>query len=272
MNFFNILKKTLKAIYYSFKFYFKIPKHEALLASLPRSGTHLTFGLVNLCYSMKLGFPGTVGVIDNSYSTFARLDMPLDERSIFKNYSTPQLWHSHLPYSKIVPLRKKFCKTIVLIREPLKGIKSFLLHELNSNKEEKYLNNEITMEYFMKLETKYNFVSHYSNFLNSWRKRKLLDDKNQILILDNKFITQNTFSYIKLINNFFEYGFSEFQMKVATEQLDIERIKKMSTENSSRITKKEISFSKEIENYINKKCEKEYLKILKIANNDVLKK
>jgi len=220
---------------------------------------------------MKLGFPGKVGVIDNFYSTFARIDMPFDERSIFQNYAFPHLWHSHLPYSKIVPLRKKFCKTIVLIREPIKGIKSFLLHELNVNKEEKYLNKEITMQDFIELEKKYKFVSHYSSFLNSWKKRKLTANKDQIIILDNKFIIQNTYGYIKFVNNFFGYDFSEDQMQVAIEQLDINRIAKMTTENSSRITKKEIYFSKDIENYIITSCEEKYLEILQLADNDKIK-
>ena len=81
---------------------------------------------------MKLGYQGKLGVIDEGYAAFAKLQMPLDERSIFYKYSFPHLWHSHLSFSKIVPLRKYFCKTLVLIREPVEGIKSFVLHALNA--------------------------------------------------------------------------------------------------------------------------------------------
>ena len=60
-------------------------------------------------------------------------------------------------------------------------------------------------------------------------------------------------------------------MQVAIEQLDINRIAKMTTENSSRITKKEIYFSKDIENYIITSCEEKYLEILQLADNDKIK-
>ena len=268
MTYFNILKKTFKTIYCSFKFYLDKPKNEALLASLPRAGKNLTIGLINICHSIKVGFPGKLGVTDDTYSTFANIEMPIDERSIFQSYKFPNLWHSHLPYSKIVPLRKKFCKIIVLIREPINGIKSFLLHLLNNEKNIKYFNKEISLEEFKELEKKYKFVLNYSNFLISWKKRKLETTEDQIVILDNKHIKENTHNYLKFINIFFEFKFSEDQIKNAVEQLDIKRISKISTEKSIRITKNKINFSKSVENYIVDNCEEKYLEILKLCNND----
>jgi len=174
MAYFYILRKTLKTIYCSLKFYLNKSKNEALLASLPRAGKNLTIGLINICYSMKVGFPGKLGVTGDAYSTFANIEMPFDERSIFQIYKFPNLWHSHLSYSKIVPLRKKFCKIIVLIREPVESIKSFLLHLLKTKKDKKYFNKEISLADFKEFEKKYRLVLNYSNFLMSRKKKKLL--------------------------------------------------------------------------------------------------
>ena len=273
MIYFYILKKTLKTIYYSFKFHLNKSKNEALLASLPRAGKNFTIGLINICHSMKVGFPGKLGVTDDTYSTFTDIVMAFDERSIFQNYKFPNLWHSHLSYSKIVPLRKKFCKIIVLIREPVEAIKSFLLVLLNIEKNQKYFNKEISLADFKELEKKYRLVLNYSNFLVSWKKRKLETAADQIIVLDNKFIKENAYNYLKFINDFFEFGFSQDQMKTAVEQLDIKRVAKISTEKSIRITKNKnkINFSKNVDDYIIDNCKEKYLEMLKLCNHDKIK-
>ena len=78
---------------------------------------------------MKFGYQGKLGVIDDGYAAFAKLQMPLDERSIFYKYFS-HLWHSHLSFQN--SSSKKIFKTLVLIREPVEGIKSFVLHALNA--------------------------------------------------------------------------------------------------------------------------------------------
>ena len=121
------------------------------------------------------------------------------------------------------------------------------------------------------MDKKYKFVLHYSNFLDSWKKRKIEAKKNQIIIFDNKFIIKNTHKYLKFLNKFFEFGFSKRQMQVAVEQLDIKRISKMTSSKSIRITKKKISFSKDIEEFIVKNCKEKYLDILNLADNNKIK-
>ena len=270
MNVFHITRKISKTIYYSLKFFLNLKKNEPLLVSLPRSGTHLTFGLLNICYSMKLGYEGKLGVADNGYSAFAKLQMPFDERSIFHKYKFPHLWHSHLPYTKIVPLRKRFCKTIVLIREPVEGVKSFILHAINAANENNYFEKEMTFEDYIELEKKYKFTEHYSLFLETWKKRKINVTKQNIEIIDHKYIKNNTYNYIKFLNNYYEFNFSDEQMKIATKELDLERISSISSKKSVRISKNKINFSKNIEKYIIKSCEKKYLEILQLANKNIV--
>jgi len=273
MNYFYILKKILKTIVYSLKFYINPIKNEPLLVSLPRSGTHLTTGLINICYSMKMGYPGNLGITDDGYSAYAKLQMPFDERSIYYQYKFPHLWHSHMPYTKIVPIRKKFCKTVVLVREPISGITSYMVHCLNDFKIDKFFNKEISYEDFLELDKRFNFVSHYSEFLDSWRKKKKENKiKDQIVIIDLEFLKNNTFKYLKFINQFFNFGFTETHMKRAVEQLDIKRVSSMSTEKSIRISKNKIYLSKQVEDLINQNCKKKYNEIHKILDNEVINK
>ena len=264
MNFIYIIKKILKAIFYSLNFYLKKPKNEALLAVLPRTGINLTVNLINICYSMKLGLPGKIGVTDDIYSTFAKMDMPLDERSTFSQYTFKPLWHSHLPYSQIVPLRKKFCKTVVLVREPIEYFKSYLLHNINADKDFKDLEKEITISKFMEYDKRHKLISVYLNFLNSWSSIKLKFDQNQVVIIDNKFVKKNTKEYLKFLNKFYNFEFSQNEMDTALEQLDIKRIEKISSEKSTRITKNKIFLSESVKDYINSKCAKKYEEISKL--------
>lgn len=267
MNIFYILKKTLKTIFFSLKFFLSLKNDEALLVSLPRSGTHLTFGLLNICYSMKLGYQGKLGVADSGYSAYAKLQMPFDERSIFHKYSELNLWHSHLPFSKIAPLRKHFCKTLVLIREPVEGIKSFVLHALNANEEGNYLSSEMTLQTFLKLNSKYNFINHYVSFLDSWKRRKQKNPDLKIEILDHKTIKKNIPEYLKFVNSFFGFGFSKEQMLKAVSELDINKISKASSLKSIRFSNNKINFSDEVDKFISDKCKKQYLEMLKFSNN-----
>ena len=270
MNILYLIRKILKTTFFSIKFFFNLKKNEALLVSLPRSGTHLTFGLLNICYSMKLGYQGKLGIADDGYSAYAKLQMPFDERSIFYQYSKPHLWHSHLPFSKIVPLRKYFCKTLILIREPVEGIKSFVLHALNANEKEQHLTSEMTLKVFLELDKKYNFINHYVSFLESWKKRKKKYPNSKIEILDHKIIKKNIEEYLKFVNNFFEFDFSREQMQTAVSELDLNKILKASSSKSIRISKKKINFSKEIDQFISDKCEKKYLEILESSNNKII--
>ena len=84
MNFYRILRKLFKSYFYSLKIFFNLKKNEPLLASLPRSGTHFTFGLINVCVSMKYGFQGKLAASDNLYASFAKIQIPFDERGIFQ--------------------------------------------------------------------------------------------------------------------------------------------------------------------------------------------
>ena len=263
-----IIRKIIKTIFFSLKFFFNLKKNEALLVTLPRSGTHLTFGLLNICYSMKLGYQGKLGVVDDGYAAFAKLQMPLDERSIFYKYSFPHLWHSHLSFSKIVPLRKYFCKTLVLIREPVEGIKSFVLHALNAAGEKRYFTKEMNLKEFIELDKKYKFIEHYVSFLESWEKRKRKNSRNEIMILDHKYIKNNIHDYLNLVNNFFQFKFLKEHMQTAIAELDIKRISKASSSRSVRISKNKIKFSEEIDTFISKNCKKRYLAILKLAENE----
>lgn len=266
MKYYYPIKKTIKVFIYSLIFFFKIKKNENLLATLPRSGTHLTFGLINICYAMKLGYKGILGTIDNNYSTFAKLQQPFDERSIFKEDSAEVLWHSHLPYSKITPLRKKFCKTIVLIREPVEGVKSFFLHS-TVHEGLKFTRKKISLKKFLEIDKKKQFVKHYSEFLDSWYTRKISSKLNQIVIIDNEVIKKNIFFYLKFLNKFFRFNFTTKQMKNAVSELDIRKIKKTLSDRSIRITNQKLFFSEDVEIYIKKKCYKKYLRLSLLAKN-----
>ncbi len=272
MNFYRILRKLFKSYFYSLKFFLILKKNEPLLASLPRSGTHFTFGLINVCVSMKYGFQGKLAASDNLYASFAKIQIPFDERGIFQENKTPYfLWHSHLPYSKIIPRRKKYCKTIVLIREPVQAIKSYMLHILLDSKNKKnFIKSKISLNKFRALDKKYEFLSQYSEFLKTWRKRKIQTSNKQLVIFDNKVITKKVYNYIKFINVFFNFKFNEKQLRTAVNQLDIKKISKASTNKSIRITKNKLNFSKDVENYITNNCKKEYLNLLSLSDNKKL--
>ena len=267
MNYYYILKKTLKSIFYSLNFYIKQPRNEPLLAVLPRTGLNLTVNLLNICYSIRLGLPGDLGVNDNTYSTFAQMDSPLDERSIFSKRTDPILWHSHLPYSKIVPKRKKFCKTVILIREPVECIASYLLHLINEGKLTHNLDKEVTMSEFRKFDKKFKLISVFSEFLKSWLNFKLKSKKDQVVVIDNYYVKKNTKDYLIFINKFFDLKFSQSQMNIALEKLDIERIKKISSIKSQRVTNNKILLSHDVKNHINKYCKEKYTNILKTCVN-----
>ena len=270
VQFIKLLKKLIQTIFQFIKFYLARPKNQPLLVSMPRSGTHLTLGLLNVCFSMKEGFPGEIAINDKNYASYASLEKPLDERSIYNTYEFPQIWHSHLSYNEIIPLRKKYCKTIVLIREPINGIKSYITHTLNAQKITQYFENEIGINEFLKLEKKFMWVSHYAKFLSSWRKRKENNLKYPVIILDLSFIKENNLKYLKFINKFYSYNFSEEQIKKAVKQLDLKRVEKLSSNQSVRISKSNVILSQEVINYIKAKCEKDYLQMKYNVDHDLI--
>tara|TARA_B100000941_G_C27961449_1_gene281783 strand:+ start:81 stop:272 length:192 start_codon:yes stop_codon:yes gene_type:complete len=61
-------------------------------------------------------------------------------------------------------------------------------------------------------------------------------------------------------------------MKTAANELNIKRIKKISSKKSIRITKQKLKLSKEVENYIKIKCEKKYLDIFSLCSNEKITK
>ena len=150
-------------------------------------------------------------------------------------------------FFKIVPLRKYFCKTLVLIREPVEGIKSFVLHALNANEEDRHLTSEMTLKVFLQLDKKYNFINHYVSFLESWKKKEE-NPNSKIEILDHKIIKKNIVEYLEFVNNFFEFDFSREQMQTAVSELDINKISKVSSSKSIRISKKKLISQKKLIN------------------------
>lgn len=269
----NLIKKLLYTIFSFFNFFLSLKKNENLLVTLPRSGTHFTFAMLNICYSIQKGYGKNFSAIDNGYKTFDNLDFPFDERSIFLNNNKRRiLWHSHMPYDKIVPFRKKYCKTIVLIREPKEGIKSYaikILRDLKIN-----FNNQLSCEKFLELDNKYNITSHYNNYFTSWYKVKIKTKKydflNEPLIFDLDQLKKEKKSYLKFLNSFYNFEFTEDQIQSAIEQLDIKHIKKKLSEKAVRFTNTSIIFSPEINKIIDKKCTKNYEKIKKLCDEKVL--
>ena len=262
MNLFLILKKIIKINILSLKFFFNKEKDEILLASVPRSGAYLTIGLLNVCYSIQKGLPGTLGVSDEYYRSFLNMNMSFDERSIFLNYSFPHLWHTHQPYSQLTPLRKKFCKTIVIIREPVSGIKSWILLELTGKKIDHNLNKAFTLEDFLKIDKKLKFISSYNDFYISWLKKKNTDNIERVVVIDHETIKKDLAQYLDYINNFFSFNFSSSSKQEALKQLDLKNILSSSSANSQRVSNRNFSISKELEKYIEEKCMENYLNIL----------
>ncbi len=275
MNIYKIIKKFIKTSYFFTKFYLSIPKNQALIASLPRSGTHLTKGLLDVCNSMQKGFPGELGVNDTEYSSFVSVYRPFDERSIFIDHDTSQVWHSHLPYFQIIPFRKKFCKTIVLIRDPVEYVKSYMIHSSPGQNLSKYFKKEISYSDFLYLDKKFKWTLLYINFLSSWKREKdnnrSRNSKYPIVIIDLNFLKLNISNYLKFVNHFYKFNFSNEQMEQAVKQLDINRVSKLSSNKTIRISKENIILSKEVKNYIIEKCQKEYLEISQVLDHDLIK-
>ena len=269
MQIFIRLIFTLKSF---FKFFLSLKKDECLLASLPRSGTWLTFGLLNVCYSIQKGHRKDLSINDTGYSTFLTLDKPLDHRSIFKKNEFPSLWHSHMPYNKILPLRKRFCKSIVLIRDPVDGIISWSMQLIHSKKLD--YDKKLTIDGFKKIEKKYDLISHYKNFLKTWLKvkkeRKKNNSKYEPIIIDINHIKKNPLNYLKFLNNFYNFGFLENQMNSAVEEMDINKVKSNSTSRTSRITNVKYIIENEIKDLIRSRCQEDYENIKKLVDHNLI--
>lgn len=277
----KFFKKIILILIFYFDFFFSLKKKENLFVSFPRSGTFLTFAMLNICYSMQRGLGKNFSATDDGYRTFENLVYPFDERSIFvKNKNTfPKieneniLWHSHQPYNKIVPLRKKYCKTVVLIREPIENIKSNLIRLLRQEK--KNFGNTITFKEFERLNKRFNLLSYYNSYCESWLKIK---KKNQSIksiyepyIFNLSTIQKNKKSYLNFLNKFYDFKFNKEQIDYATEQLDLNNMKKRLSENTIRITNSKINFSSEIDKIIDLKCSNSYKKILAFCDDNILK-
>ena len=81
----------------------------------------------------------------------------------------------------------------------------------------------------------------------------------------------NISNYLKFVNDFYRFNFSNEQMEQAVKQLDINRVSKLSSNNTIRISKEKIILSKEVKNYIIEKCQKEYLEISQALDHDFIK-
>ena len=51
----KLIKKLLYTILNCLNFFLSLKKKDNLLVTLPRSGTHLTLAMLNICYSMQKG-------------------------------------------------------------------------------------------------------------------------------------------------------------------------------------------------------------------------
>tara|TARA_X000000950_G_C13896242_1_gene652912 strand:- start:379 stop:1200 length:822 start_codon:yes stop_codon:yes gene_type:complete len=268
----NLIKKIFYTFFNFLNFFLSLKKNDNLLVTLPRSGTHLTIAMLNICYSIQRGYGKSFSAIDNGYKTFDNLDYPFDERSIFLNNNKKILWHSHMPYNKIVPLRKKYCKTIVLIREPKEGIKSYaikILRDLKIN-----FDNQLSYDKFLELDKKHNIISHYNNYFISWHKVKIKAKKynylNEPFIFDLDQVKKDKKTYLNFLNRFYNFEFTKDQIQSAVEQLDISHIKKKLSKNTVRFTNTSIIFSPEIDKIIDIKCKENYEKIKKLSDEKVL--
>jgi hypothetical protein len=278
----KLLKKIILILIFSFDFFFKLKKKDNLFVSFPRSGTFLTIAMINICYSMQRGLGKNFSIADDGYRTFDNLAYPFDERSIFVNNKNtfPKiendkvLWHSHMPYNKIVPLRKKYCKIVVLVREPVENIKSNLIRLLRQEK--KNFGNKISFEEFKRLDKKYDLLTYFNNYCESWfklkQKNKISKPLNELFIFNLKTIQKNKKSYLKFLNNFYNFNFNDEQINYATEQLDLENVKKKLSANTIRITNADVDFSQDIDEFINLKCSNSYEKIMKFSDDKILEK
>ena len=88
LQFLKINKRMFRHILLFLNFFLSRSKGQALIASLPRSGTHLTLGMLNVCFSMQEGFSGELAVSDNEYASFVTGEQPFDERSFLRGART----------------------------------------------------------------------------------------------------------------------------------------------------------------------------------------
>jgi len=275
LQFLKINKRMFRHILLFLNFFLSRSEGQALIASLPRSGTHLTFGMLNVCFSMQEGFSGELAVSDNEYASFVTGEQPFDERSFSYGVGAPKIWHSHMPYSEILPVRKKFCKTIVLVRDPINYIKSVLLHDSHSYNLDIFKENEISLKTFLELDKRFQWVSRYSKFLSSWRKRKNINKSNSnfpVAIIDLEFLKLNLRDFLRFINYFFNLNFTEKQMDRAVDRVSIERINSLSSTKSIRISKQKVNIATPVLDYVRSNCEEEYIKIKDFLDHNQVRK
>ena len=275
LQFLKINKRMFRHILLFLNFFLSRSEGQALIASLPRSGTHLTFGMLNVCFSMQEGFSGELAVSDNEYASFVTGEQPFDERSFSYGVGAPKIWHSHMPYSEILPVRKKFCKTIVLVRDPINYIKSVLLHDSHPYNLDIFKENEISLKTFLELDKRFQWVSRYSKFLSSWRKRKNINKSNSnfpVAIIDLEFLKLNLRDFLRFINYFFNLNFTEKQMDRAVDRVSIERINSLSSTKSIRISKQKVNIATPVLDYVRSNCEEEYIKIKDFLDHNQVRK
>ena len=66
----RINKKIVDEIFLSFKYYFSQSKGQPLVAALPRAGSHLTYAMLEVCFSMQDGLPAEIVVQGGNYRSF----------------------------------------------------------------------------------------------------------------------------------------------------------------------------------------------------------
>ena len=275
LQFLKINKRMFRHILLFLNFFFSRSKGQALITSLPRSGTHLTFGMLDVCFSMQKGFPGELAVSDNEYASFVTEEQPFDERSFSYGVGAPKIWHSHMPYSEILPVRKKFCKTIVLVRDPINYIKSIILHTSHPYNLDIFKENEISLKTFLELDKRFQWISAYNKFLSSWRKRKNVSKSNSnftVAIIDLDFLKLNLRDFLRFINYFFNLNFTEEQMDRAVDRVSIERINSLSSTKSIRISKQKVNIATPVVDYVRSNCEEEYIKIKDFLDHNQVRK
>lgn len=276
----KFLKKIILILIISVEFFFKLKKRDNLLVTLERSGTHFTIAMLNICCSIQRYNEKSFFATDDGYKAFENLAYPLDERSIFvdrknsflKKKDEKFLWHSHQPYDKIVPIRKRYCKIVVLIRDPVENIKSNLIRLINQEK--KFFDNRISFNEFKRLDKEYNLLSYFNNYCESWsklkQKSKISKSIYEPYIFNLTTIQKNQKTYLKFLSNFYNFNFNDDQINYAIEQLNLENIKKKLSKNAIRITNTNLSFSKEIDKIIDIKCSNSYKKIMQLSDDKIL--
>ena len=121
------------------------------------------------------------------------------------------------------------------------------------------------------LPSDFNLGSLFSKDQKILETFKYLTEKYPIVIIDLNFLKSNISNYLKFVNDFYRFNFSNEQMEQAVKQLDINRVSKLSSNNTIRISKEKIILSKEVKNYIIEKCQKEYLEISQALDHDLIK-